>query len=101
MRVTDLAGHLGPVDKASLFDAVDRAAARVGLALFVVHVSADPPTVIYASSLLAEFVGRPTHELVGGRPWDLVAPDHRERVREVIASRGPGAPPVTFEFGIE
>jgi len=99
--VTDLAGHLGAVDKASLFDAVDRAATRVGLALFVVHVDASPPTVIYASELLAEFVGRPTGELVGRPPWELVVPAQQDGVRETIASRGAGAPPLTLEMKVE
>jgi len=100
-RVADLVGHLDAADKPSLFDALERAATRVGLALFVVHVDAAPPTVIYASELLAELVGRPTKELVGRPPWELVAPAQQHRVRETIASRGPGAPPITMEFDIE
>jgi PAS domain S-box-containing protein len=98
----DLAGHLGAVDRASLFDALEHAATRVGLALFVVHVDADPPAVLYGSELLAGFVGRPVAELVGRPPWELVAPAQRARVAEIIASRGPGAPPITLhEFEIE
>ena len=97
----DLAGHLGTVDKTILFDALERAATRVGLALFVVHVSATPPIVVYASQALAEFVGRPIEELVGRPAWALVAPADQDRVRETIASRGPGAPPITMEVKVE
>jgi PAS domain S-box-containing protein len=97
----DLVGHLGAVDRASLFDAFERAATRVGLALFVVHVDAAQPVVVYASELLAEFVGRPTSEVVGRPPWELVAPAQRDRVRDTIASRGRGAPPITLEYEIE
>jgi len=84
-----------------MFDAFERAATRVGLALFVVHVDAVLPTVIYASELLAEFVGRPTGDLVGHPPWELVSAPQQARVREIIASRGPGAAPITLQFAIE
>jgi PAS domain S-box-containing protein len=93
--------HLGAIDRASMFDTFEQAATRVGLALFVVHVDANPPTVIYASDLLAELVGRPAHALVGRPPWELVAAEQRERVRAIIASRGPGAPSITVEVEIE
>jgi PAS domain S-box-containing protein len=99
--VRDWVGHLGEVDKAGLFDALELAAARVGLALFVVHVDASPPSVVYASALLGELVGRPCADLIGRPPWELVASDQQQRVRETIASRGPGAPPITLEFAIE
>jgi PAS domain S-box-containing protein len=98
--MADLTGHLSTVDRASLFDALERAATRVGLALFVVHVNANPPTVIYASGLLAEFVGRARAELVGRPPWELVAPALHDHVREIIANRGPGAPPLTVQTEI-
>ncbi|HTL32928.1 MAG TPA: ATP-binding protein [Kofleriaceae bacterium] len=97
----DLVGHLGAVDKASIFDAFERAATRVGLAMFVVHVNASPPTLLYCSHLLADLVGRPMNELVGRPPWVLVAPGQQDRVRDIIASRGPGAVPLTLEFEIE
>jgi PAS domain S-box-containing protein len=74
---------------------------RVGLALFVVHVDANPPTVVYASQLLSEFVGRPVAELVGKPPWELVTPAARDRVREEISSRRPGAEPLTTTTVIE
>ncbi|HEY5937637.1 MAG TPA: PAS domain S-box protein [Kofleriaceae bacterium] len=93
--------HLDDADKASLFDALERAATRMGLALFVVHVDGTPPTVVYASELLGEFLGRPPSELTGVRPWELVAPSEQTRVRDVIASRGPGASPLVMECEIE
>ena len=93
--------HLDDADKASLFDALERAATRMGLALFVVHVDGAPPTVVYASELLGEFLGRPPSELTGLRPWELVVPSEQARVRDLIASRGPGAPPITLECEIE
>ncbi|HSD86250.1 MAG TPA: PAS domain S-box protein [Kofleriaceae bacterium] len=99
--MADLVGHLGAVDRASLFDSLERAATRVGLALFVVHIDAAPPVVLYGSELLAEFVGRPVKDLVGRPPWELVAPSQQARVRETIASRGPGAQPITMQFEIE
>jgi PAS domain S-box-containing protein len=96
-----LSTHLAAADKASMFDALERAATQVGLALFVVHVDAAPPIIIYASELLGEFVGRPVSEIVGRPAWELVTPAQQHRVRDVIASRGPGAPPITLEFVIE
>ncbi len=99
--VTGLAGQFAAEGPAGMLDAFERAATRVGLAVFVVHVDATPPTVVYASELLEAFVGRPTAELVGRPPWELVARDERERVRELIASRGPGAPPITVHFETE
>jgi len=99
--MADLAAQLGAVDKASLFDAVDRAAARVGLALFVVHVSASPPTLIYVSELLATLLGRRVDDLVGKPAWELVTPAQRDLVRDTIASRGPGAQPLTMEVEID
>src|SRR5688500_18980771 len=95
--VLELDGPLGAVDRARLFDAFESAATRVGLAVFIVHVNASPPLVIYASDLLAELVGKPVSELVGKPPWQLVAPASRDAVRNTIASRGPGAPPLTLE----
>jgi hypothetical protein len=66
--VGSLTGHLGAVDRASLFDSLERAATTVGLALFVVHVDAQPtPTLLYCSELVGGFVGRPARELVGQR----------------------------------
>ncbi len=100
-RVADLGGHLDGADKASLFDALEQAATRVGLALFVVHVDAAPPTVIFASDLLGTIVGRPSKEMVGRPPWELVAPAQQARVRETIASRGRGAPPTTMATIVE
>ena len=88
-------------ERAGLFDAVELAATQVGLAVFVVQVDHSPPIVVYASKLLGELVRRPAADLVGAPPWELVAPDQRERVRAIIASRGPGAPPLTLPFEIE
>ncbi len=99
--MVDLPGHLGAVDKASLFDALERAATQVGLGLFVCHVNASPPIVLYASSLLAEFVGRTVEELIGRPPWELVAPEMRDRVRDIIASRPVGAAPLSVDFEVE
>ena len=87
--------HLDDAERAALLDAFERAATRVGLALFVVHVDAALPTIVYASELLGRFVGRPTEDLVGHPPWELVAAPRTAQVRELIASRGPGAPPIT------
>jgi PAS domain S-box-containing protein len=69
--------------------------------LFVVHVDAAQPTVVYASTLLGELVGRPVQDIVGRPPWELVAAAQQAQVRDIIASRGPGAPPITLEFAIE
>ncbi|HEY5924661.1 MAG TPA: PAS domain S-box protein, partial [Kofleriaceae bacterium] len=99
--MAELSAHLHATERASMFDAFERAATRVGLALFVVHVDAAQPTVVYASNLLAELVGRPVQDLIGRPPWELVTPEQRARVRETIASRGPGAPPLTLECVIE
>jgi PAS domain S-box-containing protein len=93
--------QLRTAERARLFDAVERAAAQVGLAVFVVHVDAAPPVVVYASELLARVVGRPVDELIGRPPWELIASEDRSRVRDVIASRGPGAPPLYQEVEIE
>jgi len=100
-RVVGFTSGLGTFERAGLFDALEQAATQVGLAVFIVHVDRSPPTVVYASKLLAEFVRRRVEDLVGAPPWDLVAPDQRELVRAIIASRGPGAPPMTLEFQIE
>jgi len=99
--VTGFAQHLDATARASLFDAFERAATRVGIAVFVVHVDAAPPTIVYASDALTTFVGRPAADFVGRPPWELVATEQRGRVREIIASRGPGAPPITLEFETE
>ncbi len=101
VAAVDLAGHLGAVANAALFDAFERSATRVGLAVCVIHVNTSPPVVIYASELMAEFVGRPRNELTGRPPWELVAPVHHDRVRDVIAMRGPGAPPITMLLDID
>ncbi len=92
----DLADELGTVSRATLFDSLEQAAARIGLAVFVVRVSTTPPTIAYGSALLAELIGRPLDEVVGKPPWELVVPGERDRVREFMASRGTGAPPTTY-----
>jgi PAS domain S-box-containing protein len=99
--VVDLAGHLSAIDRAALFDALERAATRVGLALWLVHIDPPPPRLIYASALIAEVFGRPVEELFGRPLWELAAPPHQAHIRDSIASRGPGAPPITVEFEIE
>jgi PAS domain S-box-containing protein len=94
-------GHsIDAVGRANLFEAVERAARQVGLAMFVVDVHASPPTIAYASELLAHLVGRRRDDIVGRPAWELVAPEEQDRVREVIASRGPGAPPLSMEVEI-
>ena len=89
--------HLDDAERAALLDAVERAATQVGLAVFVVHVNASPPVIVYASELLGRLVGRPAQELVGEPPRELLAPEDRPRIRTLIASRGPGAPPINSE----
>ncbi len=100
--MVDLAGPLGQVDRTTLFDSLERAATSTGIALFVVHITWDrPPTLIYGSPLLADFIGKPLVEVVGKPPWELVAPSQRDGVRDLIASRGPGAPPLSLPYEIE
>jgi PAS domain S-box-containing protein len=57
--------------------------------------------LVYASELLGAFIGRPAAELVGMPPWELVAADERIRVRGLIESRGPGAPPLSVRVELE
>jgi len=100
--VVDLAGPLGSVDRLSLFESLERAAASIGIALFVVHVAWDqPPITIYGSALLEDFIGKPLEEIVGKPPWEMVSPAQRAHVRDLIASRGPGAPPLSQPYEIE
>jgi PAS domain S-box-containing protein len=93
--------HLAAAERARLFDAIEQAAAQIGLAMFVVHVDADPPVMLFASELLAKFVGRPVSELTGKAPWELVAESERVRVRALIETRGPGAPPLALQVELE
>jgi PAS domain S-box-containing protein len=99
--MSTLPEQLRTAERARLFDAVERAAEQVGLAVFVVHVDAAPPVVIYASEPLARMVGRPAGELVGRPPWELLAAHEHDRIRDFIASRGPGAPPASHEVVVE
>jgi PAS domain S-box-containing protein len=99
--VGDLAGHLSTAEEGSIFAALERAATSLGLGVFVVHVNASPPTLIYCSEMLGELVGRPVSELTGRPPWDLVAAHDHARVQETISTRGPGAPPIALEFQIQ
>ena len=87
--------QLETAERVRLFDAIERAAGQIDLAILIVHVDAAQPTIVYASEALARIAGRPVDTIVGRPPWELLAADDHGRVRAVIASRGPGAPPLT------
>jgi two-component system NtrC family sensor kinase len=99
--MTPLESSFDTDERASLLDAVERSAAQVGLSMFVVRVDVVPPVVVFASAQLEQLVGRPAAALIGQPPWELVAPEHRAAVRDLIASRGPGAPPLFHESDVE
>lgn len=98
---TSFRQHLAALERADLFAGLEQAATQVGLGLFVVQVDAMPPVILYASELLSRLVGRPVLDLFGVPCWELVAVDERDRVRNIIASRGPGSPPICHEFAVD
>ncbi|MBA3820313.1 MAG: PAS domain S-box protein [Deltaproteobacteria bacterium] len=93
--------QLDALSARQLFEGIEQASAQIGLGVFVVRLHAMPPVVLHASGLLAQLVGRPVDELVGAPCWELVAAEERDRVRHILASRGPTSSPIAGEFAVE
>ena len=88
---------LDMVERSRLFAAIEQAAARLGIGVFVVRVDVTPPRLLFASEGLAILLGRPAAEILGSAPWEFLTPEKQRAMRELLASRGPDAPPIAVE----
>ncbi|MFN0253347.1 MAG: ATP-binding protein [Kofleriaceae bacterium] len=88
------------MDAAALWGALEAAAEHSSLALYVARIDADPPSIIYASQLAAEIVGRPRQSLIGTPPWSTLIADDQLRIRHLI-SHPSEEPPSSMDLTVE
>src|SRR5690349_16233001 len=93
--------RLDPVERGHLLAAIETAADQLGLGVFVARVDLEPPVLLYVSAKAAALVGRTSDELIGQPPWVVLAPEARDRLRALIASRQGEQPPMYLEYEIE
>ena len=89
---------LSGLDAGALWAALEAAAEQSSLALYVARIDTEPATIVYASPLVAEIVGRPRESLIGVTPWTLFVSEDHGLIHGMIAR--PSAPPSTNELTV-
>jgi PAS domain S-box-containing protein len=92
--------ELPQFDAATLWRAIESAAEQAGMGVYVSHIDAVPPRLLYLNARAEEILGRPRAELIGGLPWVMFREQDRAIIRGLI-ERPPGAPPATSELFVE
>jgi PAS domain S-box-containing protein len=93
----------GPLDlsvaeRASLFDALRQAAERSGTGLAISDTSAAEPRHLFVSADLARLLGYEPPEVLARDPWTMIAPEERQRLKDMAAQRARGDKvPASFE----
>src|SRR5262245_37191499 len=67
------------------------------MGMYVAHIDAQPPRILYVSSRAAEIIGSSREQLIGQLPWSMLREEDRPTVRALI-ERPPGAPGATLEL---
>ena len=88
------------LDGATLWQAIESAAEQAGMGVYVTHLDAQRPRVLYVNQSAAEILGRPREDIVGRLPWDMFRPQDRPTLRGVI-ERSAGAPPTSLSLVVE
>ncbi len=89
------------VDVATLWGALEAVAEQSSLALYVARIDTDPPTILHASQLAAEIVGRPRESLIGATPWSILTAEDQLRIQQMIARPAADAPPSSIDLTVE
>ncbi|HEX3482868.1 MAG TPA: ATP-binding protein [Kofleriaceae bacterium] len=92
--------ELPQIDAATLWRAIESAAEQGGMGVYVSHIDAQPPRLLYLNARAEEILGRRRDELIGGLPWVMFREQDRSIIRGLI-ERPPGAPPTTSELVVE
>jgi PAS domain S-box-containing protein len=92
--------ELPQFDAATLWHAIESATEQAGMGVYVSHIDAVPPRLLYLNARAEEILGRPRDELIGGLPWVMFREQDRAIIRGLI-ERPPGAPPATSELIVE
>ncbi|HEX5058817.1 MAG TPA: ATP-binding protein [Kofleriaceae bacterium] len=94
--------HLPSLDSATLWGAIESAAAEARFGIFIVKIDVQPPHIVYVNERAAEIVGRSRDEMIGQEPSIFLRPQDRPMVPASIARpTGAGAPPTSHELVIQ
>jgi PAS domain S-box-containing protein len=92
--------ELPQFDAATLWRAIESSAEQAGMGVYVSHIDAVPPRLLYLNACAEDILGRPRDELIGGLPWVMFREQDRAIIRGLI-ERPSGAPPATSELIVE
>ena len=92
---------LSGVDAATLWAALEAAAEQSSFALYVARIDTDPATILYASQLAAEIVGRPRESLIGAPPWSILTAEDQLRIQQMIARPSADVPPSSLDLTVQ
>jgi PAS domain S-box-containing protein len=81
---------LSLVERASLFDALRKAAESSGTGLAITDMSGATPRNLFISGDMARMLGYSTEELAQLSPWTLIAPDELPKRQNVALRRARG-----------
>ena len=85
------------LDGATLWQAIESAAEQAGMGVYVTHLDAQRPSVLYVNPRAAEILGRAREDIVGRLPWDMFRPQDGATLRAVI-ERPAGARPASLSL---
>lgn len=90
---------LSIAERASLFDALCRAAERAGTGLAITDLSEEEPRNLFVSADLARMMGYEQAEATALDPWSMIAPEEAPRLKAMAVQRRVNGRkiPATFE----
>jgi PAS domain S-box-containing protein len=89
---------LSLVERASLFDALRKAAESSGTGLAITDMSGGSPRNLFISHDFVRMLGYDAAEAAALDPWTMVAPEELPKLRELAVKRAQGEPmPTNFE----
>jgi len=93
---------VGPplLDGATLWQAIESAAEQAGMGVYVSHLDAQRPSILYVNQRAAEIIGRAREDIVGHLPWDFFRALDQLTLRAVV-ERPAGAPPLSMSLVVE
>ena len=92
-------GPPASLDAATLWNAIESAAAEARIGIYIAQIDVQPPRILYVNSCAADIVGRPAAELVGREPWSMLVGQDQPVVRASI-DRPEGSPPALLEITV-
>jgi PAS domain S-box-containing protein len=81
---------LSLVERASLFDALRKAAESSGTGLAITDMNGGSPRNLFVSADMARMLGYEVAEMSGLDPWAMIAPEELPKLRELAARRSNG-----------